>query len=166
MVGITVICCAAFLPMGSFAQERVSVTVVLDGLPDRLKQRNTTYVDELLALTTGEFDVRIEHFTANWNHQSIRETLDRAYDDAGIDMVLVTGFVGNQVAAERGTYPRPTSSMTGRNVGLGRYRNICAHGHHEHVRTRVRDRTDIAGGAGPVFPVVPGFLHETGHYLT
>lgn len=100
--------CFALLPALVFAQERIEIAVVTDGSPDRLEDRNQVYVSELLALTEGEFDVQIHHFAADWNLDSIGRMLDRAYADPDIDMVLVTGFVGNQVAAERGIYPKPT----------------------------------------------------------
>ena len=90
------------------AQERIDVALVLDGAPDRLEDRNSVYVDELLALTRGEFDVRLHEFYANWSIDSIQAALDRAFSDPRIGMVLVTGFVGNQVAATRGNFPKPT----------------------------------------------------------
>jgi hypothetical protein len=53
------------MPDTSFAQKRVDVAIVLDGLPDRTAIRNTVYVDELKALTSGEFDVRVHEFPAD-----------------------------------------------------------------------------------------------------
>ena len=105
-------------PLAGFAQQQINVALVLDGQPDRLNDRNTIYVEELLALTSGEFDVRIRDFTADWSLESIGQTLDRAYADPDIDMVLVTGFLGSQVAAERGNYPKPTFLPVMLDVGV------------------------------------------------
>ncbi len=100
--------CIALLPALVFSQQRIDVAVVIDGSPDRLEERNKVYVDELLALTEGEFDVRISRINGNWSEEGINAALDQAYADPQIDMVMVTGFAGNQVAAMRSDFPKPT----------------------------------------------------------
>lgn len=84
------------------------MALVIDGSPDRLEDRNQQYVDELLALTGSEFDVRIRGFSGEWSVAGIGNALEQAYADPEIDMVLVTGFTGNQVAAGRSDFPKPT----------------------------------------------------------
>ena len=96
------------VPTLTLAQERFDVAVVIDGRPDRLEERNQAYVDELLALTEGEFDVRITRIDGNWSIGGINAALDQAYADPQIEMVMVTGFAGNQVAAMRSDFPKPT----------------------------------------------------------
>ncbi len=98
----------ALLPSLGLAQQQIDVALVTDGTPDRLESRNEDYIDELLALTSGEFDVRIREFSGDWSIDSIGQALDQAYADPQIDMVLVTGFTGNQVAAVREGFPKPT----------------------------------------------------------
>ncbi len=101
-------CCFALLPTLVSAQQRIDVAVVIDGSPDRLEERNQVYVDELLALTEGEFDVRISRINGNWSVDGINRALDQAYADPQIELVMVTGFAGNQVAAMRSEFPKPT----------------------------------------------------------
>ena len=91
-----------------FAQQRFDIAVVHDGSNDRLESQRQTYVDELLALTENEFDVRIRDFPGAWTQQSIEAALASAYADAEIDMVLVTGFIAAQFATQRDEYPKPT----------------------------------------------------------
>ncbi|MFQ5547451.1 MAG: TolC family protein [Woeseia sp.] len=100
--------CFALTPCALAAQERFDVALVIDGSPDRLEDRNQQYVDELLALTGSEFDVRIRGFSGEWSVAGIGNALEQAYADPEIDMVLVTGFTGNQVAAGRSDFPKPT----------------------------------------------------------
>ena len=90
------------------AQERFTIAVIDDGPSDRLLDRRETYVQELLTLTENEFDVQIQHFSANWTADSITTLIERVYADDAVDYVLLTGFVGNQLAAQRAAYPKPT----------------------------------------------------------
>ena len=90
------------------AQQRVVVAVVADGANNRLAGQQQKYVDELLALTSSEFDVEIQRFSGNWEKESIEAALADAYSSPDVDMLLVTGFISNQLAATRETFPKPT----------------------------------------------------------
>lgn len=92
----------------SQAQDKVVVAVVLDGLSDRLSNQQQLYVDELLALTGNEFDVEIRKFVGEWSKDSTLSMIEAAYADPDVDLVLMTGFVANQVAATRAEFPKPT----------------------------------------------------------
>ncbi len=92
----------------SQAQEKVVVAVVEDGSSDRLSKLQQVYVDELLALARSDFDVEIRRLSGNWDKTSIDQSLDDAYLDDEVDHVLVLGFVANQLAATRQTFPKPT----------------------------------------------------------
>jgi len=90
------------------AQEQVVVAVVLDGPSDRLANQQQLYVDELLVLTANEFDVEIRKFVGEWSKDSTLSTIDVAYADPDVDLVLIVGFVANQLAATRSEFPKPT----------------------------------------------------------
>ena len=92
----------------SQAQERVVVAVVEDGPSDRLSGLQQIYIDELLALARGDFDVEIRRLSGSWDKISIEQSLDDAYSDDEVDHVLVLGFVANQLAATRHSFPKPT----------------------------------------------------------
>ena len=98
----------AALAAAAHAQPRVVVAVVDDGPADRLANQRQQYVDELLALTSGEFDVQIRSFSGAWSKETIEAALADAYADAEVDLVLVTGFVANQFAAIKREFPKPT----------------------------------------------------------
>lgn len=90
------------------AKEKVVVAVVLDGPSGRLANQQQVYVDELLVLTAGEFDVEIREFVAEWSKDSALANIDAAYEDPDVDMLLFVGFVANQLAAIRDDFPKPT----------------------------------------------------------
>lgn len=92
----------------SLAQQTVVVATVNDGSGSRLEAQQRQYIDELLALTGNEFDVEIRPFNGNWTEDSTLAALQAAYEDPDVDMVLVIGFVANQIAATRNTFPKPT----------------------------------------------------------
>jgi len=87
------------------AQEKVAVAVVLDGPSARLANQQQLYVDELLVLTENEFDVEIREFMAEWTRDSTFSTIDAAYADPDVDLVLAVGFVANQVAETAVDWP-------------------------------------------------------------
>ncbi|MGI9237652.1 MAG: hypothetical protein ACR2QZ_09660, partial [Woeseiaceae bacterium] len=106
------------LPLSAIAQQKVVVGVVADGVSDRFSDQHQKYIDELLTLTQGEFDVRIERYYGEWTRESIITALEQAYDNHDTDMVLVTGFVANQIAAIRPQFPKPTFLPQIIDVGL------------------------------------------------
>lgn len=93
-----------------FAQERQQFTIALidDAPTTRLSYQRDMIVGELLTLVEREFDVELKRYTADWSSTSIRAAAARAYADPDVDLVLVTGFIANQVIATRGTFPKPT----------------------------------------------------------
>lgn len=92
----------------AFGQERVVVGVVGDGSRDRFQEYHERYIDELLALTTSEFDVEVRRFSGDWTKESIDAAIAQAYADREVDLVLVTGFVANQIAATKREFSKPT----------------------------------------------------------
>jgi len=90
------------------AQESIVVGVVYDGTNDRLGAQQQKFVDELLALTGREFNVQIKEFSGEWSNDGILAAIDSAYADEEIDFLLVAGFVSNQLAATRESFPKPT----------------------------------------------------------
>jgi len=107
---VEIVLCAALALMAlpAVAQQQVVVAVVGDGPGDRFQEFHEKYIDELLTLTAGEFDVQLRHFSGAWSKETIEAALEKTYVDAEVDLVLVTGFVGNQIAATRRQYSKPT----------------------------------------------------------
>ena len=70
------------------AQQRFVIGVVTDGPGDRFSFQHQKYVDELLALTSSEFDVEIRRLPGNWTRDSMLAVLDSAFANPDVDMVL------------------------------------------------------------------------------
>jgi outer membrane protein TolC len=90
------------------AQQQFVVAVVADGPSDRLEGLHQIYVGELLALTAGEFDVQIRRFSGDWSKESVDAAIEEAYSAPDVDLVLVTGFVANQIVATKREFSKPT----------------------------------------------------------
>jgi len=90
------------------AQQQFVVAVVADGPSDRLEGLHQIYVGELLALTAGEFDVQIRRFSGDWSKESVDAAIEEAYAAPDVDLVLVTGFVANQIVATKREFSKPT----------------------------------------------------------
>ena len=100
--------CVMFAAPPAAAQQSVTVAIVLDGPDDRFSFQHQKYIDELLTLTESEFDVRIQRYYGEWTRETINAVLEQCYANDEVDLVLVTGFVANQVAAIRSTFAKPT----------------------------------------------------------
>lgn len=100
------------------AKPHFGVAVLYDGDSERMADRQQKYVDELLTLVSGEFDITIEEFRGNWTKESIEQAMLDAYSAPQIDMLLVTGFVSNQLVAAWGDHPKPTFLPTIVDTGL------------------------------------------------
>ena len=103
---------------GVSTKPHFGVAILYDGESERMADRQQKYVDELLTLVSGEFDITIEEFRGNWTKESIEQAMLDAYSAPQIDMLLVTGFVSNQLVAAWGDHPKPTFLPTIVDTGL------------------------------------------------
>ena len=90
------------------AAETVGVAVITDGPQFQLREVENVFRQELVALTSNEFDLQFKNFQADWSASSVSSALESAYSDPDVDMVLVLGFAGNQLAVSRASFPKPT----------------------------------------------------------
>lgn len=100
----------AALLTGTFAlaQEPNVVAVLNDGPSDRMGGQQQIFIDELMALTGREFNVQIREYSGDWTREKMLASIDAAYADPSVDYLLITGFVSNQLAATRESFPKPT----------------------------------------------------------
>lgn len=93
---------------GSAATEPVTVGLVTDGPVQQLGEIEQVFVDELLALTEGEFDLRFERHEGDWTLAGIRRALDGAQRSPSVDIVLVVGVSANQIGVSDASFAKPT----------------------------------------------------------
>ncbi len=108
MIRALVVALCLVASAAAFAQQSFTIAVIKDSEDSRLEWQRTALIQELLALTSSEFDVEIKRFVADWSRASIEEVAEAAYADPDVDLVLVTGFIANQVLARRTEFPKPT----------------------------------------------------------
>ncbi len=94
-----------------FAEKKVTVGVVTDGPSPQWEAIRSVFLEDLVALTEGEFNIEapsVKQWDGRWNGKNIAAALDKADNDPGTDIVLVIGFAAGQQAATRKTFRKPT----------------------------------------------------------
>ncbi|MEO0997715.1 MAG: TolC family protein, partial [Pseudomonadota bacterium] len=101
---VVLLCLAAVAAVA----EPVRVAFIQDGPIEQFEEVRDLLIDELFALTRGEFDVEIVTVGGGWTRQGIEQAFADAYADPGIDLVLGFGFATNQIMVSRERFPKPT----------------------------------------------------------
>ncbi|MEL7022225.1 MAG: TolC family protein [Pseudomonadota bacterium] len=104
---LTFVVSALLLWTHAFA-DPVEVALITDGPQYQLQDVEDIFTDELLALTSGEFEIKFTKYPADWSVQSVERALASAYNNPSIDLVLVLGFAANQLVVSRELFAKPT----------------------------------------------------------
>lgn len=87
------------------------VAVVTDGNWDQNAAISSVFIDEITALTEGEFEVTFPpelQRTADWTVDGVRSALDEVMAAPDVDLVLAMGVLASHEVARRGALPVPT----------------------------------------------------------
>lgn len=100
------------LSMGAHAssQKTWRVGIVLDGPWAREQHLLKMLEDEVVALTSGEFDVRFPKdkiLHGNWSLQGVNRAIDQQLRDPRVDLVLALGPVSSSQIARKQVLPKP-----------------------------------------------------------
>jgi len=90
------------------AASKYDIAVISDGPNQQPNPIEVALIDELVALTEGEFEITIKRYQADWTLPSIERAFQQAYANSAIDMLLVTGIAANQVGVARKSFDKPT----------------------------------------------------------
>ncbi len=90
------------------AEEATVVALIDDGPSAQQIEFQELFQRELVALTEGEFPVEFRRLQGDWSQQGVNAAVEEAYADPQVDMVLVTGFIANQIVSLRDSFPKPT----------------------------------------------------------
>ena len=90
------------------AAGKFDIAVISDGPNQQPNPIEAVLIDELIALTEGEFEITIKRYQADWTLTGIEGAFQQAYANPDIDMLLVTGIAANQVGVARQTFDKPT----------------------------------------------------------
>ncbi|MEM9593933.1 MAG: TolC family protein [Acidobacteriota bacterium] len=88
--------------------ESVDIALIGDGPSEQWDEIDAIFRQEIQDLLAGEVEVRFHPFQGDWNRDAIFAAADAAYSDPEVDLLLVTGFAGNQIVATRRAFPKPT----------------------------------------------------------
>ena len=94
--------CARKLPI-------VRIGIVRDGPPGRLPDFTPLVKEEILTLTSREFDVRFpaaKSIDGNWEEVKTERSVDKLLADPAVDLVITLGYLATNYACHRGNLPK------------------------------------------------------------
>ncbi|MDX1569433.1 MAG: TolC family protein, partial [Xanthomonadales bacterium] len=97
------------LPLGAGTAKPITIGLIGDGVPiGQLAELEQTFLEEIEALTRGEFELRIKRFYGDWSAASIRDAYEAAVADTEVDLILGLGIATDQLLVGREAFPKPT----------------------------------------------------------
>ena len=98
------------LPTAAAEPPAVTIGVLLDGRSERMELLGDLLRDEIMTLTSSDFDVSIPDekvVVGNWTMGGVEEGLDRLLADPEVDAVLTLGAIASFAASLRSDFPKP-----------------------------------------------------------
>ncbi|MBW1981798.1 MAG: TolC family protein [Deltaproteobacteria bacterium] len=89
---------------------KVTIGIVRDGPALRYQEKIKLFKDEILHLTTGEYNVVFPSdkiIDGNWEAAGIRQAIDQLLEDPEVDMVLTLGVFASNDVCHRQSLPKP-----------------------------------------------------------
>ncbi|MGB6279159.1 MAG: TolC family protein, partial [Syntrophobacteria bacterium] len=88
----------------------VRIGIVRDGPPGRLPDVTPLVKEEILTLTSREFDVRFpaaKSIEGSWEKEKIERSVDKLLDDPQVDLVITLGYLATYYVCHKGKLPKP-----------------------------------------------------------
>ena len=88
----------------------VRIGIVRDGPPGRLPDITPLVKEEILTLTSREFDVRFpaaKSIDGSWEKEKIERSVDKLLADPEVDLVITLGYLGTNYVCHKGKLPKP-----------------------------------------------------------
>ena len=88
----------------------VRIGIVRDGPPGRLPDIAPLVKEEILKLTSGEFDVRFpedKFIQGNWEIGEIENSVDKLLADPEVDLVITLGYLSTNYVCHKEKLPKP-----------------------------------------------------------
>jgi len=88
----------------------VRIGIVKDGPPFRLPDITPLVKEEIITLTSGEFDVRFpesKSIEGNWEKAEIERAVDKLLADPEVDLVITLGYSGTNYVCHKEKLPKP-----------------------------------------------------------
>lgn len=87
----------------------VQIGFIIDGPWEGNEQIRRMFETEILALTSGEFDVRFPSqrtIVGDWTHGSIKKAIDQLLADPQVDFIITLGVISSNEICRRGDLPK------------------------------------------------------------
>ncbi len=88
----------------------VRIGMVMDGSYELNEEYLSFFLNEILELTRGEFDVKFPEdklLMADWTAKGVKSAMDKLLADPQVDLVLAMGIIASHDVATRGSLPKP-----------------------------------------------------------
>jgi len=88
----------------------VRIGMVMDGPYELNEEYLSFWLNEILELTRGEFDVQFPEdklILADWTAKGVRSAMDKLLSDPQVDLVIAMGIIASHDVATRGSLPKP-----------------------------------------------------------
>jgi outer membrane protein TolC len=102
----------------------VRIGMVRDGPPGRLPDLTPLVKEEILKLTSREFDVRFpeaKSIEGSWEKKKIERAVDKLLADPEVDLVITLGYLATNYVCQKGRLPKPVVAPV---VGDARLQNL------------------------------------------
>jgi outer membrane protein TolC len=99
----------------------VRIGIVRDGLKTRLPDNIDLLKEEILKLTSGEFDVRFpanKTIQGNWKIDEIKGAIDKLLADPEVDLIIGLGYLASNDLCHRSKLPKPVVAPIVADSGL------------------------------------------------
>jgi outer membrane protein len=100
------------------------IGIVRDGPPGRLPDITPLVKEEILRLTSREFDVRFpaaKSIEGSWEKEKIERSVDKLLSDPEVDLVITLGYLATNYVCHKGKLPKPVVAPI---VGDARLQNL------------------------------------------
>jgi outer membrane protein TolC/ABC-type uncharacterized transport system substrate-binding protein len=104
-VWLILLCASAFAQPG-----KISVGMVIDGPWEMNELIKRTFIDEIVALTSGDYDVQFPDelsIQCDWSVETVRDALDQLLNDKSCDMIIALGVIASNEVTRMGEMPKP-----------------------------------------------------------
>ena len=88
----------------------VRIGIVKDGPPGRLPDATFLVKEEILKLTSREFDVRFptaKSIEGSWEKEEIERSVDKLLADPEVDLVISLGYLATNYVCHKENLPKP-----------------------------------------------------------
>lgn len=131
------------------AAQKINIGILTDGPSEGFQQIESLFIEEILNLTEGEFDVEFDvahRRQADWTAGEIQSSFQDLQKDPDVDMILALGFVSSLIVSRSESISKPTFAplvIDSNLLGLPRDNNASGKKNLNYLTEEVRFTDDV-----------------------